>query len=62
MKILREGADSFRMTLSSAEARIFVNCMNETIEEIAPYEYATRMGAGIDQVRALIAAIEAALA
>ena len=62
MKILREGEDVFRMTLSSAEARILVNCMNETIKQIGTREYATRMSANIDQIRTLISALETALA
>ena len=62
MKIIREGVDAFRMTLSSAEARIVVNCMNETIKQIGPREYATRMSASIDQIRTVIAAVETALA
>ncbi len=61
MKILKSAKDDFRMTLSQADARIFINCMAETIRQISPREYQLRMGATQDQIKNVIASLEAAL-
>ena len=61
MKILKTGAEEYCVTLQPAEARIFINCMNETIKEIAGWEFPTRMGAKVDEIKVVIASLEAAL-
>ena len=60
MKILKNGEDEYRLTLTPAEGRIFINCMNETIRELGS-EFATRMGAEVDEIKGVIASLEAAL-
>jgi hypothetical protein len=51
--------------MTPEECRIIVNCMKATIrdrpgEGIAPYEYELRVGASVDEVERMIAAIAAA--
>ena len=61
MKIAKTGSDDYRMSLSPAEVRIFINCMNETINELGGWEYQTRMGAEENDIKEIIGALEAAL-
>jgi len=61
MRILKTAEDEFRMILAPAEARIFINCMNETIKQVGARGFHSRMGATVDQIRSVIAALEAAL-
>jgi hypothetical protein len=60
MQIVKTEKEQYRMTLTAAEARIFISGMNETIKELGS-EFQTRMGAEIYQVREVVAALEAAL-
>jgi hypothetical protein len=67
MKIVQTGDDEFRLSAAPAEARILINCMKETFREgraegIPLREYFTRVGATLDEVKAIISAIEGALA
>jgi hypothetical protein len=61
MKILKKPDDQYRVTLSAAEARIFINCMNETIKELGGWEFQTRMGATEAQIQSIIASIDETL-
>jgi hypothetical protein len=66
MKVLKTGADKFRVTATPAEASIVVNCMKETFrqgraEGIPSREYETRIGASLEEVKAIVSMIEAAL-
>jgi hypothetical protein len=61
MQIIKTGGEQFRMTVSPAEARIFINCMNETIKRIPSREYQTRVGATPEDMKATIEALEGAL-
>ncbi len=61
MKILKTGDREFRMTLAPVEVHIFISCMNETIKQIRASEYPTRMGAEVEEIKAVIASLEAAL-
>lgn len=59
--------DAFRLTLAAQEARIFINAMKETFREgkgegIPSREYQTRVGAKVEDVKAIISQIEAAIA
>ena len=58
MKILKTGDDAYRVTLTPADARIFVNCMNETEKALSPWEFPSRFGAKLDEVKAIFSAIE----
>ena len=53
--------ENFRMTLKPSDARIFVNCMKETLAQLGDWEYQTRMGAKAEQIKTVIASLEAAL-
>lgn len=61
MNILKKGEDSFLLTLTPAEAQIFINSMSETLRRIAASEYWTRMGAEPHEIKATIESLEAAL-
>jgi hypothetical protein len=61
MNILKKGEDAFLLTLTPAEAQIFINSMNETLRRIAASEYWTRMGAKPDEISSTIGSLEAAL-
>ncbi len=61
MKILKKPDDQYRVTLSSSEARIFINCMNETIKELGGWEFQTRMGATEPQIQGIIRSLAEAL-
>ena len=61
MKIQRLAQDQYRVTLAPAEAGIFINGMNETLQQIPRTEYQTRMGAEPQQIEATIVSLEAAL-
>jgi hypothetical protein len=61
MQIAKMGDEQFRLTISTEEVRIFINCMNETIKRIPGREYQTRMGAEIQQIKAAINSLEATL-
>ncbi len=61
MKIFKTGDEQFKVVVSPAEGHIFVNCFNETEKALGDWEFPTRMGGEIDEVKALFSAIEAAL-
>jgi hypothetical protein len=61
MQIVKTGDEQFRMTLTPMEALVFANGMRETMRRISAREYPTRMGAELEQIRATIASLEAAL-
>lgn len=61
MRILKAAEAEYRITLTPPEIRIFVNCMRQTIKEIAAREFDTRMGATPEDITSVIAALEAAL-
>jgi hypothetical protein len=61
MQIIKTGDEQFRMTISPAETHIFINCMNETVRRIPSREYQTRMGAKVDEIKAVVASLEGAL-
>ena len=61
MRILKTAESEYRITLTPAEARIFVNCMKLAIKEIATREFGTRVGATPEEITTVIAALEAAL-
>jgi hypothetical protein len=61
MKISKTAEDGFLLTLSTDEAQIFINGMNETLKRIPAREYWTRMGAEPGEIRSTIGALEAAL-
>jgi len=61
MKIQRIAEDGYRMTLAAAEARVFINCMKATFDGIGDWEYPTRMSANPQQIKDLVASLEAAL-
>lgn len=60
MNILKKAEDAFVLTLTPAEAQIFINSMNETLRRIPASEYWTRMGAELDEIKSTIASLEAA--
>ncbi len=60
MKITRMGEDEFRVSLARDEARILINAMNETLRAFRPAEFQTRVGATVEEVKAIISGIEAA--
>jgi hypothetical protein len=66
-KVAAISGDSYRLTVTQDECRILVNSMKETFrggrgEGIPLREYRTRVGASVEEVKAIISAIEAALA
>lgn len=61
MKILKTAEEAYRMTITPAEARVFINCMKATFDGMGAWEYPTRMGATRQQVEHVIASLEAAL-
>jgi hypothetical protein len=65
-KVAAISDDRFRLTVTRDECRILVNSMKETFREgrgegIPLREYRTRVGTTVDDVKAIISAIEAAL-
>jgi hypothetical protein len=61
MKILKKPDDQYRMTLSAAETRVFVNCMKATFDGIGDWEYPTRIGATAEQIKQVIDSLDRAL-
>ena len=61
MKITLTGHERYHMSISPAEALVFVNCMKETIKHIPSREYQTRMGAKLADIRHVIALLEGVL-
>lgn len=60
MQIVKTGDEEFRISMTPAEGRIFINCMNET-EKALGRAFSIRIGGPTDEVKALFNAIEAAL-
>ena len=61
MQIAKTGDEQYRVTISPTEAHIFINCMKETMARIPRREYQTRMGATVDEIKAVVASLEPAL-
>ncbi|MGH7088273.1 MAG: hypothetical protein ACREFQ_05180 [Stellaceae bacterium] len=49
------------MTITRDEARIFINCLQETMRQIPRREYQTRMGAETSQIEVTIGLLAHAL-
>lgn len=61
MGIVKISEEKFQMTLTQTDARVFINCMSETIKTLGDWEYQTRMGAKVEQIEAVIASLRDAL-
>ncbi|HVA13447.1 MAG TPA: hypothetical protein VNF99_09375 [Stellaceae bacterium] len=61
LQIARLNDDKVRVDLTTEQARIFVNCMNETERVLGPREFPSRFGAKIEEVKGLFSQIEARL-
>ncbi|MGH7091751.1 MAG: hypothetical protein ACREFQ_22915 [Stellaceae bacterium] len=59
--IIRGEGDRLRVALTRDQARVFVNCMNETEKALDAWEFPSRLGAPLSEVKALFSTIEAAL-
>lgn len=53
MEIGKEN-DLFQIMVSRDELRIIANCLNETLENVEPFEFYTRVGAEISEVEHLL--------
>lgn len=66
LDVIEMGEEERRICVTEAEARILVNSMKETLrdgrgEGIPRSEYRTRVGAAVEEVQAILAAIESVL-
>jgi hypothetical protein len=66
-KVANLSEDLFRLSVARDECRVLVNSMKETFREgrgegIPLREYRTRVGASVEEIKALISQIEVALA
>jgi hypothetical protein len=52
MKILKTSGDTYRLTMAPQEARIFVNGMKEAEKSLDAWEFPSRFGAKLDDVKA----------
>lgn len=61
MQILEMADQQYRLILTPAEARTFINCFAEAEKAIGERELPIRLFGPLDQIRAIFSAIEAAL-
>lgn len=61
LTIVSDGKKGFKITLSQAQARIFVNCMSETTKALDARDFPSRIGGKFDEVKALFSQIAANL-
>lgn len=61
MKAIRTGEDELRLTLTREDVRVFINSMKETFTGLGDWEYQTRVGIFIDEVKTLVSQLEASL-
>jgi 3-hydroxyacyl-CoA dehydrogenase len=61
MRILRHGDDEFHLVVSRDELCGINNCLNETLSELADWEFQTRVGLERHEIRGLLEAIGRAL-
>ena len=61
MKIESQAGSEATVTFTAAELRILNNAMNESLEALAADadEFSTRMGASVEEVEALLVAVNA---
>jgi len=61
MQIIETTDQRYRLTLTPAEARIFINCFVEAETALGERELPIRLFGPLEQIRAVFSAIEAAL-
>lgn len=61
MQILETTDQQYKLTLTPAEARIFIRCFAEAEKAVGEQDLPIRLFGPLDQIKAIFSAIEAAL-
>lgn len=61
MQIVKSANGEFRVTVTDREARIFVNCMRASVNEIMQTEIQTRVGSRPEEIETIASTLEKAL-
>lgn len=61
MQVVKTANNDFRVTVTNREARIFVNCMRASVDEIMRTVFRTRVGSQPEEIETIASALETAL-